>query len=86
VVTECAGASTLVFKTTYHPNWRVFIDGREATRFMVSPSMIGMDVPPGTHVVRAEYHSAISRTVLLIVGLLTLAGLLAARPFVPALR
>jgi hypothetical protein len=36
VLAECPTASTLVLKTTYHPNWRVTVDGAEASPFMAS--------------------------------------------------
>ncbi|MBI2902350.1 MAG: YfhO family protein [Candidatus Methylomirabilis oxyfera] len=69
---ECRVASTLVLKTTYHPNWRVTIDGQRAQSFMVSPSFIGVEVPGGAHQVKAEYRSPLYRTVLLILGAFTL--------------
>ncbi len=71
---ECATASTLLLKTTYHPNWRVAVDGRDVATFMLSPSFIGFDAPAGAHRVRAEYRAAWIKTPLLILG----AGALAA--------
>jgi hypothetical protein len=74
LVTECPAASTLVLKITYHPNWRVTVDGAEAPTFMVSPSFVGVAMPPGRHEVRAEYRSAGYRTALVAIGLATLAA------------
>jgi len=74
--TECATASALVIKVTYHPNWRVRVDGTEVPTFMASPSFIGVELPPGRHEVRAEYRSPAYRTALLIVGLLTLVAVI----------
>jgi len=54
---------------TYHPNWQVTIDGRSEQPFMVSPSFIGLYVPPGSHQVRAEYRSPTYKTALLLLGL-----------------
>jgi len=65
---ECKQASTVVLKVTYHPNWRVAIDGRQARSFMVSPSFIGVDVPAGAHQLRAEYRSPVYKTALLLLG------------------
>jgi len=65
---RCPEASTLVLKMTYHPNWRVAIDGREVRPFMVSPSFIGFAVPAGSHQVSAEYRSTRLKTVLLVLG------------------
>jgi uncharacterized membrane protein YfhO len=72
VQVECLEPSTLVLKATYHPNWRVAIDGTEAQAFMVSPSFIGVEMPAGSHRLRAEYRSPLLKTVLLILGASTL--------------
>jgi hypothetical protein len=69
---ECQGASTLVLKLTYHPNWRVTIDDRRVKHFMVSPSFIGLDLPAGAHQIRAEYRSPLYKTALLLLGACTL--------------
>jgi len=68
LLAECREASTLVLKVTYHPNWRVIVDGREVPTFMVSPSFIAVDVPAGLHHVRAEYRSPIHKSTLLLIG------------------
>ncbi|HYB91297.1 MAG TPA: hypothetical protein VEC38_09650 [Candidatus Binataceae bacterium] len=68
------GASVLVIKTTYHPNWRVTIDGRAAEDFMVSPSFIGVRVPAGTHDVQAQYVSGRIKIALLAIGAAVLLG------------
>ena len=67
---------TLVFKTTYHPNWHVTIDGIEQPAFMASPSYVGVEVPEGRHEVRAEYRTSPVRTALLILGGATLVAVL----------
>ncbi len=69
---ECQETSTLVLKVTYHPNWRVALDGREVQAFMVSPSFIGLEVPAGVHHVRAEYRSPAYKTAPLFLGACTL--------------
>src|SRR5204863_3246950 len=63
---SCPEASTVVLKVTYHPSWRVAIDGREVRPFMVSPSFIGVAAPAGAHHVRAEYRSTALKSVLLV--------------------
>jgi hypothetical protein len=78
LVAECPVPTTLVLKVTYHPNWRVLVDGAEAHAFMISPSFIGVALLAGRHEVRAEYRSAPYRMALLAVGLLTFAGVLIA--------
>jgi hypothetical protein len=74
LVTECPAASTLVLKLTYHPNWRVTVDGAEVETFMVSPSFLGAAMPAGRHEVRAEYRSTRYRMALLGIALVTLAA------------
>ena len=86
VVTNCAAASTLVIKNTYHPDWRVTVDGQERPTYMVSPSYIGVDVPAGRHRVEAQYRSSTLRSALFGFGLVSLAGVIIGRRFVPALR
>src|SRR6184192_4280991 len=66
--TDCPNDATVVLKTTFHPNWHVAIDGREADTFMVSPSFIGVAVPAGKHHLIAEYRTSTLKKVLLWVG------------------
>ena len=79
LIEECADAGTLAIKVTYHPGWRVTIDGTEVTPFMVSPSYLGVEMPAGRHFVTAEYRSAPDKPVLLLIGALTLVGTLIAQ-------
>jgi hypothetical protein len=67
----------LVFKTTYHPNWHVSVDGREQHSFMVSPSFIGILITPGRHEVRAEYRSSELKKMLMILSCITLIATIA---------
>jgi len=72
--TACPDAGTLVLKVTYHPHWRVTVDGRPAAPYMVSPSFLAVDLPPGAHAIHAEYRSPAYRTALAWLG----AGVLSA--------
>lgn len=74
---SCATSADLVLKMTYHPNWHVTVDGVAQPSFMVSPSFIGVTLPAGRHVVVARYESTPIKTPLLILGLLTFAGVAA---------
>jgi hypothetical protein len=85
VVVGCPVASSLVFKVTYHPNWHVTVDGRDADTFMVSPSFVGVSLPAGDHFVTAEYRSTPIKAPLLVLALLVLVAMLAL-PFAPRLR
>jgi len=69
---DCREAATLIIKMTYHPHWRVTIDGRPQSTFMVSPSYIGVAVPVGHHEIRAEYRAGALKNSLLLLAALTL--------------
>jgi hypothetical protein len=79
VSVACAQAATLVLKMSYHPNWRVTVDGHAEQAFMVSPGFIGVNVPAGPHHIRAEYRPGPLKTILLIVGACILAVALVSR-------
>ncbi len=84
---ENANPATLVLKVTYHPGWHVTVDGREQRTFMVSPSYIGVQLPPGQHQVRAEYRSSRLKNGLLVLGCCTLlAGVIFRRPITRTLN
>ena len=89
LVARCDTDSAIVLKITYHPNWRVTIDGQEAATYMVSPSYIGFDVAAGQHIITAEYRSAPVKSVLFWIGVLVLvvlAGLGSRRRISAAVR
>ena len=73
VTVQCPNASTLVLKMSYHPNWKVRIDGVETPTYIVSPSFIGMDIPLGKHEVIAEYVPTPSKVPLIVFALVVLA-------------
>ncbi len=81
LVVECSAAATLAIKVTYHPNWRVQVDGKPVETFMVSPSYVGIDLPAGKHTVDATYEATPAKTPLFVmgVGVLGLAALLRRR-------
>jgi hypothetical protein len=79
VLVTCPQTGTLVFKVTYHPNWRVLVDQRPAETFMVSPSYLGVTLPAGEHFVSAVYEATPAKTPLFLLGLLT-AALFGAAP------
>ena len=75
----CASASPVIMKVTYHPDWVVMVDGATVPTFMASPSYLGFTLPAGQHHVVAEYRSAPVKVPLLIIGGLTLVGVMWAR-------
>ena len=76
---ECTADSTLVIKTTYHPDWHVYVDGMEVPDFMVSPSYIGVSLTAGKHTVDAIYRADPIKAPLVWVGAFAAAFLLLMR-------
>jgi len=64
--------SILLLKASYHPNWRAEVGGAETETLMVMPGFVGIELPPGEDSVRLDYQPRRLRTVLFILGLLTL--------------
>ncbi len=62
----------LLFKMSYHPEWKVFVDGKEEQLRMLSPSFMGVAVHAGTHDVVFSYEVFWYRIVLFIVGIFSL--------------
>ena len=74
-----AGASLVILKVAYHPNWHVTVDDQESKTYLVSPGFIGFDVPQGMHFVTARYVSTPIKTPLVIIGALSVVGMLVFR-------
>jgi len=74
--------TTFVIRESWHPRWRVTIDGRPAPIRRVSPDMIAVDVEPGQHRLLAHFHRP--RWTWLLWLLIPLA--IAAQPTVRAIR
>jgi hypothetical protein len=66
---DCPQAAPLVIKSTYHPNWQVLVDGHPQPSYMVSPGLIGVDVPAGEHHVEAIYIPPAYPVILLLFGI-----------------
>lgn len=85
VEAECATASTLLLKMTFHPNWQVTVDGRRVETTMLSPSLIGVNLPAGRHVVDAAYIATSSKLPLVLLGLAVLIAWIVFRNRLPAI-
>ena len=79
-VVGCPTDGSLVIKTTFHPDWRVSVDGVPVEAYMVSPSYIGVDLIAGRHQVTAEYRPDPLKLPLLLLGLAVLLLVVIAGP------
>ena len=67
--------AVVLLKATYDPRWTVTVDGVRAKPEMMAPSLVGVEVPPGRHIVRFKYLPYSHYPVLLAIGALTLLAL-----------
>jgi len=62
----------IVFKMTYHPNWKVTLDGAQTQKLMVFPSYLAAAVTQGTHEITFEYQASRLKLPLVVLGLASL--------------
>ena len=70
--TNTLGRNMLCFGDTWFPGWRAKIDGAEVSINRVNYMFMGVEVPPGTHVVEFNYYPT-HFTLCVIISLLTIA-------------
>ena len=68
--TECL----VVLKQTYHPNWRILVDGKRIAPIITFPFYIGIPVAEGTHTIIASYEPSGLKIFLLVVSEIALIG------------
>jgi len=73
---EARRHAVVLLKATYDPRWTVTVDGQRAKTEMMAPSLVGVEVPPGKHVVRFKYVSYSHYPMLFATGALTLLALI----------
>lgn len=62
----------LLAKATFHPNWRVTVDGAPREAVMLAPAFLGVALSPGQHQVELRYQPRPLRTGLRWLGALFL--------------
>jgi Gpi18-like mannosyltransferase len=72
---EARRRAVVLLKATYDPRWTVTVDGLRAKPEMMAPSLVGVEVPPGRHIVTFKYVPYSHYPVLLAIGALTLLAL-----------
>jgi len=65
-------ATTLLFRMTYHPNWRARVDGRDVTPVMLLPSYVGIPIERGRHLVELAYEPDSQTAWLTLLGIAAL--------------
>jgi len=70
--TECM----VILKQTFHPNWRVTVDGKQVTPIITFPFFIGIPVTAGNHTIIASYEPSKLKIILLSLSLTTLTALI----------
>jgi Bacterial membrane protein YfhO len=66
---ECGAPALAVLKETYHPGWRVEVDGRAAPALQVTPGFVAAEVGPGRHRVAFRYRPSALKIGLFFLGL-----------------
>ncbi len=84
---EATRPSYVLFKMTWHPNWRATVDGSSVETAMLSPGFTGIPVTVGRHKIEIRYEAEPWKSVLAILGLLVVCGVAVAewRGFIPRL-
>ena len=60
----------VIFKTTYHPNWKMSVDGENVDKVITFPFSIGIPAKPGSHFIVAEYQPSRLKVVLLSLSII----------------
>jgi hypothetical protein len=68
-------AAVVLLKASYDPRWTATVDGVRAKPTMMAPSLVGVQVPAGTHDVRFRYAPYDQYPLLLAIGALALLAL-----------
>lgn len=65
----------VLLKASYDPSWTATVDGEAVKPVMMAPSLVGVKVGPGRHVVRFRYAPYGAYPALLAIGLLSVLAL-----------
>jgi len=56
----------VMFKTSYHPNWKAYVDGNEVKKYAVFPFYLAVPISTGQHTVQFTYQPNTLKTILLV--------------------
>ena len=67
---ELDAPSVVLFKATYHPDWHAAVDGAAVPTMVLTPGLLGVQVPAGVHTLRMVYRAGWWKIALLLAGVL----------------
>jgi hypothetical protein len=73
---EAGRPAVVLLKTSYDPRWTATVDGFHEKPTMMAPSLVGVEVPTGRHVVTFRYKPYSGYAVLIGIGALAFLALL----------
>jgi len=59
----------LLLKTTFHPNWHLFVNGAEKEKVMLSPAFMGVKLSPGEYSIVFKYRTGLLKWCLFIIAI-----------------
>jgi hypothetical protein len=67
---EISRPAVVLFRTTWHPNWVAYVDGKVRKTAMLSPGFIGVPVLPGQGHILLRYEPGSWKLIMAFGGLL----------------
>jgi hypothetical protein len=67
---DAARPAWALFKMTWHPNWKAYLDGQPREAAMLSPGFVGLPVPAGRHTLLCRYEPGNWKLWMALAGLL----------------
>jgi hypothetical protein len=67
---DAAVPAFVVFRMTWHPKWKVYVDGRAEPTMMLSPGVLGVRTAAGRHHVLCRYEAGMEKIGLLLAGVM----------------
>ncbi len=58
-----------LFRMTWHPNWRVLVDGQSVPTSMLTPGFLGAPIPAGRHHILCRYEPGNAKILMALSGL-----------------
>jgi hypothetical protein len=71
-IVEADKTGIIAYKTTYHPYWNVYIDGKKQTTLRTTLEWPAAWIKPGRHFVEFKYEKPLEQTIFEMISLITL--------------